>query len=158
METYDDLLVQVEHQAPGFGGMFTGEDGRLVVYLLDPSKIGAAQSAIQSVFGPGHIPLAGVRAVRGRYTISQLKRWSERAAKLLEIPGVTAVGLDAAHNRVAIGLDSASQKAAVSKRLKSLRIPLDAVAFKVLGPIRQLDDAPTKQRSLNRERSRSTQR
>ena len=35
MDRYDDLLVRVEQQVPGFGGMFVDREGRLAVYLLD---------------------------------------------------------------------------------------------------------------------------
>jgi hypothetical protein len=144
METYDDRLVRVERKAPGFGGMFTGEDGRLVVYLIDPSKIGDARSAIESVFGASHVPAAGVLAVRGRYTVSQLKRWAERVTELLEIPDVSIVDLDETRNRVAIRLVDASGAAAVDKALKSLKIPREAVVVEVIGPIRQLDPAKSK--------------
>jgi hypothetical protein len=51
METYDDLLARVEEHAPGFGGMFIDTDGRLAVYLLDPSELPAARAAIEAVFG-----------------------------------------------------------------------------------------------------------
>lgn len=139
VQTYDELLLRVEEKASGFGGMFTGEDGRLVVYLLEPSKIATARSAIESVFGRDHVPAAGVRALQGQYTVSQLQRWSERATGLLAKPGVTVVDLDEARNRVAIGVADASGTAAVIRALKSLRIPREAVVIDVVGPIRQID-------------------
>jgi hypothetical protein len=43
-----------------------------------------------------------VRALHGQYTASQLKGWTERAARMLEMSGVTMVDLDEAKNRVAI--------------------------------------------------------
>lgn len=156
METYDERLVRVEKAAPGFGGMFTGEDGRLVVYLLDPSGIAAARAAIEAVFGASHVPAAGMRALRGRYTVSQLKRWSDRATELLEMPGVTLADLDEARNRVVIGLEDPSKTAAVTRALKPLGIPRDAVAIEVMGPIRQLDASQTKDRPVDRGQARST--
>jgi sulfur carrier protein ThiS len=134
----------VEKSAPGFGGMFTGEDGRLVVYLLDASQITAARAAIEAVFGPSQVPAAGIRAARGRYTISQLKRWSERANKLLELPGVTMVDMDEARNRVTIGVEEESRLAAVEKALRTLRIPREAVVVEVKGQIIPLDHKPSK--------------
>ena len=59
MERFDDLLVRVEERAPGFGGMFIGQDGRLAVYLLDPTKLAAARSAIEAVFGHNGCRLRG---------------------------------------------------------------------------------------------------
>ena len=149
VETYNDRLVLVQRRVPGFGGMFTADDGRLVVYLRDPSKIAAARSAIESVFGPSQVPAAGLRALRGRYTVAQLKRWSERATKLLDLPGVTIVHLDGSRNRVAIGLNDATRTAVVSRALKSRGIPREAVVLEVKDPIRQLD-------MTNRPQSRST--
>ncbi len=135
METWDDRLLQVEKRVAGFGGMFIGEDGRLMVYLLDPSKIMAARAAIVAVFGNSQVPEAGIGAVRGRYTMSQLKRWSARANKVLEIPGVVMVDLDEGRNRVTIGLEEESQITSIEKKLSSLRIPPEAVVVEVKGKI-----------------------
>lgn len=139
METTDDLLVRVERRAPGFGGMFIDSDGRLAVYLLDTKQLGAARSAIEAVFGSSRVPAAGVRAVRGQYTVSQLKAWTERAGALLEIPGVTLVDLDEAKNRVTIGVEAESRTQAVEQALSSLEVPRDAVRIQVTGEIRPLD-------------------
>jgi hypothetical protein len=155
MESYDDLLVRVEERAPGFGGMFIGRDGRLAVYLLDPSQLAAARSAIEAVFGAQQVPAAGVRAVRGQYTVSQLKRWAERATELLEVPGVTAVDLDEAKNRVAIGLEDNSRTPTVEQGIVSLGIPREAVVIEVTGQIRPLDRPRPKSRSTGQGRPRS---
>lgn len=127
METYDDLLVRVEQSAPGFGGMFIDPDGRLAVYLLVPSQLLAARAAIEAVFGPDRVPAAGIRALQGQYTVSQLKRWTERAAALFEIPGVTAIDLDEARNRVLIGVEDDARARAVEQALSRLDIPREAV-------------------------------
>jgi hypothetical protein len=139
MQTHRDLLVLVEEKVPGFGGMFLGEDGRLVVYLRDPKRVEDVHAAIESVFGRSHIPAAGIRAVRGQYSVSQLIRWSERANELLETAGVAAVGLDETRNRVLIGLESDAATERVKKKITSLRIPHEAVRIEVLGQIRQMD-------------------
>ncbi|MBI4475648.1 MAG: hypothetical protein HY654_00655 [Acidobacteria bacterium] len=147
MESYDDLLVRVEERAPGFGGMFIGQDGRLAVYLFDPSQLAAARSAIEAVFGAQRVPAAGLRALQGRYTVSQLKRWTERAAGMLEMSGVTMVDLDEAKNRVAIGLEDDSRTPTVEQALVSLGIPREAVVIEVTGQIRPLDHPQPKSHS-----------
>jgi hypothetical protein len=139
METHHDRLIRVEGRLPGFGGMFIDSDGLLAVYLLDPAKIAEARPAIESVFGASYVPAKGLRALRGRYTVSRLKGWFERATGLLELAGVTAVSLDESRNRVSIALDGAGRKEAVVRALQSRGIPLDAVIVEVKGPIRQLD-------------------
>jgi len=137
MERYDDLLVRVEQQVPGFGGMFVDRgEGRLAVYLLDKSQLGAARAAIEAVFGVDSVPAAGVRALQGQYVVSQLKAWSEMAAGLLELPGVTAVDLDEARNRVAIGVEDKSSTRAVERALSAIAIPRHAVTIQVTEKIR----------------------
>ena len=138
METYDDLLVRVEEKASGFGGMFIDKDGRLAIYLLEPSQLLPARAAIETVFGSDRIPAAGVRALQGQYTVSQLKRWSERAAVVFESPGVTAIDLDEARNRVMIGVEDDSGTRAVEQALSRLDIPRDAVVIQITKPIKPL--------------------
>ena len=136
MKTYDDLLVEVEQKAPGFGGMFVDAEGRLTVYLLDTSQLPAARIAIESVFGTNHVPAAGIRVLQGQYAISQLKAWAERATALLSMPGVTAVDLDEARNRLTVGVEDQSRTRAVEQALSSRRIPRKAVVIEVIEPIR----------------------
>ncbi len=138
MERYDDRLVRVEQQVPGFGGMFVDREGRLAVYLLDKSQLGAARAAIEAVFGGDSVPTAGVRALQGQYVVSELKAWSEMAGAVLELPGVTAVDLDEARNRVAIGIEHKSRTRAVERALSAIAIPRQAVTIQVTEKIRQV--------------------
>src|SRR4030095_435681 len=114
MPTYDDLLLRVDEQVPGFGGMFIDSDGWLAVYLLDVSQLAVTSAAIESVFGSNRVPAAGGRAVPGPYPVSQLKGWRERAVGLLTTPGVTAVDLDEGKNRVMVGIEVADRMGVVS--------------------------------------------
>jgi len=136
---HDDLLLRVERMAPGFGGMFIDPNGRLAVYLLDPSQLSAARSAIEAVFGPGLTAHGGVRALQGQYTVSQLKAWTERANAILEVPGVTMVDLDEGKNRVTVGVEDDSRTQAVKQVLSSLKIPREAIVIQVTGQIRRVD-------------------
>lgn len=136
VERYDERLVRVEQRAPGFGGMFIDTRGRLAVYLLDRAALPAARAAIETIFGADRIPAAGVRAVQGQYTISQLKAWTEQARVVLQHPGVTLVDLDEARNRVTIGVADNSQIGRVERMLSALRIPRKAVIIERSKPIR----------------------
>jgi hypothetical protein len=135
METHDDLLLRVERGASGFGGMYVDKDGQLAVYLTDSSQLPAARAAIVAVFGPAAVPAAGIRAVAGQYTLSQLAAWRKRATRVMQLPGVVFVDLDEAKNRVAIGVDGVSRTEAVQKMLTSLEIPARAVRVEVTDPI-----------------------
>jgi len=154
METYDELLVRVEEKARGFGGMFIDPDGRLAIYLLDPSELPAARSAIEAVFGADRVPAAGLRALQGQYTVSELKQWTERAAAVLGMPGVTMVDLDEAKNRVAIGVENESSTRTVEQALPPLGIPREAVAIQVTGQIEPLDSRQPQSRSTDQVRPR----
>jgi hypothetical protein len=136
METQDDRLVRVEKRAPGFGGMFVDSDGQLVLYLLDTARLPAARAAVEAVFGVDWVPAAGLRAVQGRYTVSQLAAWTRRASAVLRLKGVALVDLDEARNRVSIGVEDRSRVAAVEKALVSLKVPRAAVVIDVTGLIR----------------------
>jgi hypothetical protein len=136
LPTYDDLLLQVDKQAPGFGGMFIDSDGRLAVYVRDTARLAATRAAIESVFGSNRIPGAGIRAIHGQYSVSQLKAWSERASRLLALPGVTIVDMDERKNRVVVGIDGVNRTDAVTHELSRSRIPRNAILVEVLGPIK----------------------
>ena len=139
METHDDLLLRVERAAPGFGGMYVDKDGRLAVYLKDPARLPAARAAIAAVFGAGTIPSAGVHAVAGQYTMSELAVWTRRAGRLLSLPGVVFVDLDEARNRVAVGVESSERTQSVQKMLASLDIPRAAVVVEITEPIKPVE-------------------
>jgi hypothetical protein len=142
VQTHDDLLLRVEKLLPGFGGMFLAPDGRLAVFLLDLARLPAARPALEAVFGPSIIPPAGLRALPGQYTVSQLKRWSDAATQLLTRPGVTLVDLDESRNRVVVGLAPGAPLAPVRKALAARRIPPAAVLIERRGEFRQLDSLP----------------
>jgi len=134
----EDLLVRVERQASGFGGMFLDQDGSLAVYLLDPAQLPRARSAIEAVFGPEHVPAAGMRALQGQYTVSQLKQWFDQMNLLFETPGVAMLDLDEAKNRVTVGIEDGSRTMSVEQMITRLGVPREAVVIQITGEIRPL--------------------
>jgi hypothetical protein len=99
------------------------------------------------------VPAAGVRAMQGQYVVSQLNVWCEMAIAILELPGVTAVDLAEARNRVAIGIEDKSRTRAVERALSAIAIPRHAVTIQVtekIGPV-----CFTLTRRLSRHRWRS---
>jgi len=133
--THDDLLIQVNERVPGFGGMFIDSSGQLAIYLLDPAELPAARSAIEHVFGPSSIPPAGVRALQGQYSISQLKQWFDQANTLLERRGVVMIDIDEGKNRLLVGVEDASTIRQVEQKLRRLGVPRASVNIEVTGPI-----------------------
>jgi len=135
LETHDDLLQRVARQVSGFGGMFIDEDGRLAVYLLDTAQLGAAEAAIATVFGPERIPLGGVRALQGQYSVTQLKQWHDRLGDLFAVSSVTLTDLDEAKNRVRVGVEDDAAVGAVEQALRKLGVPREAVIIELTGPV-----------------------
>lgn len=82
------------------------------------------------------MPAAGLRAVQGQFTASQLAAWTRRASAVLRFSGVAFVDLDDARNRVAIGVEHRSRVKAVEKALASLKVPRAAVVIDLTAAIR----------------------
>ncbi len=134
-KTLDDLLIEVAKRVPGFGGMFVSEEGRLTVYLLDPTQGPAAEAAIAAVFGPERISPGGVRVLQGQYSFPQLKQWHDRMGALFEVSGVVLTDIGEADNRLTVGLERMDKRGLVEQRLDKLGIPRAAVEFEETGPI-----------------------
>lgn len=141
-KSYDDLLAEVARRHPGFGGMFINEAGGLSVYLLDPAQGAAAETAIAAVFGPERVPQGGIRVLNAQYGFLQLKEWYDRLGAVWEIPGVAFTDIDEGRNRLAVGLERIAQRGLVEEKLRSLGIPLEAVAIEETGPIIPLGPGP----------------
>ena len=70
-KTHDDLLLEVHHLAPGFGGMFLSDDNTILhAYMLDPSEGEAAKKALEQVFGDWITAGLEFRAIQGQYGIA----------------------------------------------------------------------------------------
>lgn len=134
--TLDEALLEVEREAPGFGGMYHDEKGRLVVRLVNATAAPAARRAIASVFGEDKLPSAGVVTEPATYTFSQLKSLQERLTpEVLALPGTVFTDVDEKSNRVAIGVERAGARAAIERTLSRLALARDAVDIIEVGPI-----------------------
>lgn len=140
--TMDDLFSDVAKLVPDFGGMFLSDSEQVLqVYLLNPSprKLRAAERAIARVFGRQTIPRGGLKALRGRYSFSQLRRWYVRMlSPIFSIRGVTETDIDEASNRLLVGVEKRETEALVIDQIAKLNIPLEAVSVVVTGPIEPL--------------------
>ena len=133
--TLDERFGQVAMRVPGFGGMYLAGN-TLMVYLTNPSQAAAAVDAIQSVFGAGAIPAAGVQFLPARYGFAQLAAWHARMGSLFSIPGVFLTDIDERTNTLKVGVTSAAAAPAVQTRLPLLGIPQAAVRVVPMQPFR----------------------
>jgi hypothetical protein len=142
--TLDDLFARVAHSEPGFGGMFLAKDGSLEVYLLDPGQKHAAVKAIRTVFGRKTVDRP-LHVLHANYSFLRLKQWHDRhRIGTLAIPGVVLTGIDEGKNRLQVGVVSHAAAERVTRRLRRLGVPLDAVAISRVKPITPASD-PTLQ-------------
>lgn len=156
IETYDDLLVKMSREVPGFGGMFFDDANNLNVYLTVAQKLESSnapdiakqkvKAALTKVFGKDLSAESALRAadgtsvssdilfLEGKYNIAELARLRNEANKVFALEGVTYTDLDEAANRVKIGIASESVRAQVVTILEKARVPAEAVDIVVSPP------------------------
>lgn len=127
LTTFDEGLVLLNRELPGFGGMFYDQEGHLNVYM-----VGGRQEGVVELFG------ADAQVLPGRYELAQLQRWRESMRDLLAEPGILLLDVDETLNRVRVGIDRASPRLAtrsLERGLAERRIPREAVVFEETDPI-----------------------
>jgi hypothetical protein len=123
----DELFEDVAAQAPAFGGAYV-RDGKLLVVVTDAARFPDALAALQDAFGE-QLPALPAEAVLGTYGFGQLAGWRVTGRELFYVPGVTALSVDEASNRVRVGLASASQRPLVEAAASAMGIPTAALRF-----------------------------
>ncbi|HEX4978751.1 MAG TPA: hypothetical protein VFV35_01680 [Acidimicrobiales bacterium] len=140
-QAVDDQFVAVAERIPEFGGAWVTdqEGGRVLhVWLTQPSaaRAEAAQRALVEEFG-SHFATGSVEPLRARYSLMDLKRWSDLAfAEVLTVPGAVFTDVDERRNRLLIALEDPSQHEWwVREKLKALDVPSRAVIIEQASPI-----------------------
>ncbi|NMO17156.1 hypothetical protein HPC49_16210 [Pyxidicoccus fallax] len=134
--TLDDVLLEVEREVPGFGGMYHDAKGRLVVRMVHAEAAPVAVAAITRRFGAERVPAAGWVTEPAARTFSQLKALQERLTpEVLSLPGAVFTDVDEKSNRVAIGVARAEARGLVETVLSRLSVEREAVEVVEVGPI-----------------------
>lgn len=134
--TLDEALLQVEAAAPGFGGMYYDDTGRLVLRMKHAPAAPAAERAIAAIFGKEKIPAAGVVTQPATWSFGQLKAMQERVTpEVLSIAGVVLTDVDERNNRVAIGVENAEARSRVERVLERLGVTRAAIDLVEVSPI-----------------------
>ena len=146
-QTLDDLFEAVARRVPEFGGMFLGHDGTtLRVYLTDvrPETVDAAEEAIAAVFDAAVVPEEGIKAQKGRYGFSDLRRWYfAMADPILSIGGVAYLDIDEARNQVRVGVETGTIQREIMEQLQELGIPRPAVFVDITEPVTHAHTVPS---------------
>ena len=163
--TLDDQLVQVAKNHSGFGGMFFDDNGDLNVYVQDEleglntqaleTQKQAVTNALTDVFGehllsqgaaarlaPGERLLStaatDVKLLKGQFDLLELFEWRKAVNQTFELEGVVFTDLDEGKNRVRVAVEDFAVRGRIEKELTAQGIPLAAVIFEEVGPIRAL--------------------
>ena len=152
--TFDDKLVKIAEQAPGFGGMFVDEKGTLQIYMKNAGELRNADSmkavraqvtsAIASVLGADFLTQNGARKgrasepniIKGDYDAIELAKWKKSVAPALDGQEIVFVDLDERRNRVTIGVVGDPSRQRFEALAKSLGVPFEALIIEETQPIR----------------------
>jgi len=129
LETYDDILVKIEMEVPGYGGhFFDPESGKLLIRLKDPTLLPRAEALIARLLGDGHVSDKGSMAIPTEYTFAELKSVERYLSPaILPLPGMVSSDVNENTNRVTFGAHGAEARARVMQRLQELNAPLHMI-------------------------------
>jgi hypothetical protein len=145
----DAEFAAIARDAPGFGGMFYDDTGRLNVYVTEAGRSGQAQSRIltrvnETLRAQGRVA-AGNVVIRGASRdYGELTTLRARMTPVLGEPGVVFTDIDESQNRLRIGVLEGTGDDQIQALLESLDVPLDAVSIEVtdaIVPLANLRDA-----------------
>lgn len=126
----------------GFGGWFI-KDGRINIYLVDPSRREAATAVLLPILKSWDIhsrgkpiDLSDIRVRQGQYDFVQLKQWKERAVEIAGLSGVVLLDADESRNRLVFKVENDLAANNVRAGLVRLDIPHEAAIVEQSGPIR----------------------
>jgi len=144
----DDLLLEIDSHASGFGGLYLDEKGEANVHLGNPANQDAVLTAVGEVLrakgiGPGTIH---VRA--GRHDFSELARWKADLNSVQDLPGVVFTDIDESANRIKIGIESGADRSAIEDLIAAIGVPQNAVSLETTEPYRMLTTVSSQFRPL----------
>jgi hypothetical protein len=151
--TLDAHLARVAERVPGFGGMYYGEDGALIVVMAgknQPQSVTALRQALGAELRATGLDLAAqpVRVVPGRYNFAQLHTMHQAAVGLLSAARVVFTDADERANRVTIGVEDAATASAVENQIAMLNLPRDAFQIRVVEPVTPMQTLRDRRRPL----------
>ncbi len=139
-----DKFRAMSERIPDFGGLYINDEGRLIVYLLDPGsgRRDEVKAALEEVSGLGLEGLAEnprrsiqtpeVELREARYPMEDLLEWYDRLGRLFEdneqlVEQLVLMDLQERSNNLAIGVRDRSIEDQLRSGLEELDIPQEAV-------------------------------
>jgi hypothetical protein len=122
-KSFDDKLLDIEAEAPGFGGYWF-EGDTMLVRLKDPSLLATAEKALDRKFHPSMMERKAVVAVPSEYSFSELKAVHEEyGGFFMDSDGVVSIDTDEVENRVVVGVADNHAKERMEKALGAMNAP-----------------------------------
>jgi hypothetical protein len=145
LSSLDEHFVELAREAPGFGGLFYDEAGRLTVNLTNPSRRPEVEGSIAAFLAGGDFRALGPRLAEvarmnvrpAQYDFAQLYEWyGPLVSAIATLPGVTQTDIDDVRNRIVIGVESGNLVQGVRAQAQLIGVPAAAVLVEVIPPTR----------------------
>jgi hypothetical protein len=114
--TYDQELVRLAEEIPGFGGLWRDGRGQTHAWLVDLSWSLEVQ----------RLDPAGVEVHQGAYDVRELAGWKAELRPLLGREGAISLDLDEAGNRLRLQVERGAEDG-FEEALRAVRVPREAV-------------------------------
>lgn len=131
IDPYQGMAKAARDNEGGFGGWYFSEDKDAVyVFMMDTSKIGAAEAAFNSAYTGQHSP-TNVVAVPGTHSLDELFTWLNQMVKALANAEILFRGAEIYQdqNKIKIGLDESASLEDAENIMEELGIPASAIEF-----------------------------
>jgi hypothetical protein len=140
----EDAILELDRETSGVGGMYTDDDGALVVLLTETGDLERARRGLEAkpnlrgvLQGRG----GAARSLRSQvadYRFTELVSYHDAVVGWAsEIPGMLSVDADERRNRVVIGVSHPSARGTVQRRVRDLGLPVSAFEFRTVTELRE---------------------
>lgn len=158
--SFDDHLMRIAEQVPGFAGVYLDADGEVVIRYADPKAVrGAAaqlppaakarlRDALLAAFDDGNDPLQRIQSALRRgnakstaapYSFDQIHAWRtafvREAGGELNALGVVYLDSDERNGRVAIAIEPGASASTIRSRAEQIGIAPDALRIFETAPL-----------------------
>lgn len=138
----DAEYARIARDAPGFGGMYYDDSGRLNVYVTEQGRTPAAERAILTRVNASLRAQDRTEAMTTNVIIRhaardylELTTLRERMDAVLGQPGVLFTDIDESQNRLRVGVLAGTSIEQIESALQQLDVPVDAVNVEFTEPI-----------------------
>ncbi len=145
IRTFDDHMVEIATDVPGFAGIFFDSTGQLVIQLTRLERVAEAKARLRRFFlerEAAHPQLMNqriretevARAQGVTYDFRELDAWFRQIVdEVIVLEGVTRADIDERRNKIAIGVDEQRLMPGVQAAISRLAIPSAAVVVEQRG-------------------------